>query len=75
MGNDPVRDNGTACARPATGTPDQTQQASPTDQYATRHNPFVYFHSITDDAAQCAAHDVPLTQPAADLARPPRRPT
>jgi hypothetical protein len=68
MGNDPVRDNGTACARPATGRPDQTQQASPADQYATRHNPFVYFHSITDDAARCAAHDVPLTRLAADLA-------
>jgi phosphatidylinositol-3-phosphatase len=68
MGNDPVRDNGTTCAHPATGHPDQTQQASPTDQYATRHNPFVYFHSITDDAAQCAARDVPLTRLPADLA-------
>ena len=68
MGNDPVRDNGTACAHPATGHPDQTQQASPTDQYATRHNPFVYFHSIIDDAAQCAARDVPLTRLSADLA-------
>jgi hypothetical protein len=68
MGNDPVRDNGTACAHPASGHPDQTQQASPTDQYATRHNPFVYFHSIIDDAAQCAAHDVALTRLPADLA-------
>jgi phosphatidylinositol-3-phosphatase len=68
MGNDPVRDNGTACAHPAIGHPDQTQQASPTDQYATRHNPFVYFHSIIDDAAQCAAHDVPLARLPADLA-------
>jgi phosphatidylinositol-3-phosphatase len=68
MGNDPVRDNATACAHPAIGHPDQTQQASATDQYATRHNPFVYFHSIIDDAAQCAAHDVPLDRLPADLA-------
>ena len=68
MGNDPVRDDGTACAHPAPGHPDQTQQASATDQYATRHNPFVYFHSIIDDAAQCAARDVPLARLPADLA-------
>jgi hypothetical protein len=68
MGDDPVRDNGTTCAHPAIGHPDQTQQASATDQYATRHNPFVYFHSIIDDAAGCAAHVVPLTRLAGDLA-------
>jgi hypothetical protein len=68
MGNDPVRDNGTACAHPAIGHPDQAQQASATDQYATRHNPFVYFHSIVDDAAGCAAHDVALTRLPGDLA-------
>jgi hypothetical protein len=67
MGADPVRDNGTACAHPALGTPDRTQQASPTDQYATRHNPFVFFHSIIDDPAGCAARDVPLTGLQADL--------
>ena len=45
MGADPVRDGATTCAHPAIGTPDRTQQASAADQYATRHNPFVYFHS------------------------------
>ena len=30
------------------------------DQYATRHNPFVYFHSIIDDQARCDAHVVNL---------------
>jgi hypothetical protein len=30
------------------------------DQYATRHNPFVYFHSIIDDDKYCTDHDVPL---------------
>jgi phosphatidylinositol-3-phosphatase len=67
MGNNPVRDNGTTCAHPAIGSPDQTQQASPTDQYATRHNPFVYFHSIIDNATNCQAHDVPLSQLGGDL--------
>lgn len=39
-------------------------------KYAVRHNPFVYFPSITSDAAYCEAHDVPFTEFAADLARP-----
>jgi hypothetical protein len=67
MGNDPARDNGTTCAHPALGTPDGTQQASATDQYATRHNPFVYFHSIIDRPA-CAQRDVPLSRLTGDLA-------
>ena len=54
MGNNPTRDSGTTCAHPAIGTPDQTQQASATDQYATRHNPFVYFHSIIDNPRTAA---------------------
>jgi hypothetical protein len=73
MGSDPVRDHGTTCAHPAIGTPDTTQQASATDQYATRHNPFVYFHSIIDRPA-CAARDVPLTALPADLASAARTP-
>jgi phosphatidylinositol-3-phosphatase len=67
MGADPARDGGTTCAHPAPGAPDLTQQASATDQYAARHNPFVYFHSIIDRPA-CAAHDVPLTELPEDLA-------
>jgi hypothetical protein len=68
MGNNPARDNGVTCAHPAIGSPDGTQQATATDQYATRHNPFVYFHSIIDDVAGCQARDVPLTQLPGDLA-------
>jgi hypothetical protein len=30
------------------------------DQYATRHNPFMYFHSIIDNTAECDANVVPL---------------
>jgi hypothetical protein len=68
MGDDPVRDNGTTCAHPPLGTPDGTQQAAAEDQYATRHNPFVYFHSIIDAPARCAAGDVPLSRLSGDLA-------
>jgi hypothetical protein len=74
MGADPARDNGTTCAHPAIGTPDRTQQASAADQYATRHNPFVYFHSIIDRPA-CTARDVPLTALAGDLVDPARTPS
>jgi phosphatidylinositol-3-phosphatase len=54
MGNNPQREAKT-CGHPAIGAQDGTQRAeAPSkavpngDQYATRHNPFVYFHSIID---------------------------
>jgi hypothetical protein len=59
MGNDPTRESA-ACGHPAVGTVDQTQHAVPGDGYATRHDPFVYFHTIIDDTALCAARVVPL---------------
>jgi hypothetical protein len=66
MGNDPGRDGGvpdpsggTDCGHPPVGGPTAVV-ATPTDQYATRHNPFVWFHSLIDDPALCAANDVPL---------------
>jgi hypothetical protein len=67
MGNDLIRDHGTpdplggaACAHPPINGADLTNSAAPHDQYATRHNPFVYFHSVIDDQARCDAHVVPL---------------
>jgi hypothetical protein len=75
MGADPARDGGRACAHPAIGAVDRAQRATATDQYATRHNPFVYFHSIIDKPAACAAHDVALTALPADLARARATPT
>lgn len=66
MGNDPAQDGGapdpsggTTCAHPAIGAP-TTLGELPTDQYATRHNPFVWFHSVIDDTATCNANVVPL---------------
>ena len=56
------------CRHPAIGAADNTQSARQGDQYAMRHNPFVYFHSIIDDAATCNANDVPLDRLPGDLA-------
>jgi hypothetical protein len=47
------------CRHPAIGQPDDTETARRGDQYAARHNPFVYFHSIID-SPDCAKYDVPL---------------
>ncbi|HEU4974231.1 MAG TPA: alkaline phosphatase family protein [Baekduia sp.] len=68
MGDDRARDGGATCAHPALGSPDTAFHASARDQYATRHNPFVYFHAITDRAA-CAQRDVSLRSLAHDLRR------
>ena len=48
-GRRPRARHGTTCAHPAIGAPRRHAAARrPSDQYATRHNPFVYFHSIID---------------------------
>jgi hypothetical protein len=48
------------CGHPALNSQDKTQTAVAGDGYATRHDPFVYFHSVIDNGAYCAAHVVPL---------------
>jgi phosphatidylinositol-3-phosphatase len=68
MGNDTTRE-AALCGRPQLNTRDNTQSATATDQYAARHNPFVYFHSITDNAVYCEQRDVPLSQLPGDLAK------
>jgi len=65
MGNDPTREAAT-CAHPAIGARDLTQRATAIDQYATKHNPFMYFHAIIDSPS-CGEHVVPLTGLEADL--------
>jgi phosphatidylinositol-3-phosphatase len=35
--------------------------------YAPRHNPFIYFDAIVNDANRCNSHDVPYTNFAADI--------
>ena len=61
MGNNPTRDNGITCAHPADGAAsDPTTAASTTDGYTTRHDPFLYFHSIIDNTGECNQNVVPL---------------
>lgn len=59
MGADPAREAAT-CGHVPIGAMDVTNHASEKDQYADKHDPFVYFHSIIDDPARCAAHVVNL---------------
>ena len=61
-----MEDMGTPCRHPAPNAADDTQKAKPGDQYAARHNPFVYFKSITGSAS-CAANDVDLKKLPTDL--------
>jgi len=68
MGNDPARESAT-CGHPALNAQDNTQSAKVGDQYATRHNPFMYFHTIIDSPV-CDRNDVALTQLPGDLAAP-----
>ena len=49
-----------------TGMQDGTQKAIVGDQYAARHNPFVYFHSLVDSGS-CHANVVPLYRLPGDL--------
>jgi len=61
------------CRHPALGTADDAFIAHKGDQYATRHDPFVYFHSITDSPS-CATNVVGLDQLTTDLAAAPTTP-
>jgi phosphatidylinositol-3-phosphatase len=73
MGNDPARESAT-CGHPdiGEGTDHTTGAEAPSaavplgDAYATRHNPFVYFHSIIDSPT-CRQRVVNLTHLPADL--------
>jgi hypothetical protein len=66
MGADPSRESST-CGHPALNSQDQTQTATAADQYAARHDPFVYFHSIIDFPT-CDANVVNLDRLTTDLA-------
>jgi hypothetical protein len=68
MGADPERESAT-CGHPKLGASDNTQVATPVDEYATRHDPFVYFESIIANPKYCDAHVVNLTGLSKDLSR------
>jgi phosphatidylinositol-3-phosphatase len=56
------------CEHPPINQRDISQKATPGHQYAARHNPFVYFHSIIDDPSRCA-NDTSLEKLRTDLSR------
>ena len=69
MGVDPAREAMT-CGHPGVGTADNTEtgeSSAPFDEYATRHDPFVYFHYVIDNAAECNANVVNLNPLTTDL--------
>ena len=79
MGNDSARESST-CGHPPVNAKDGTQEPEAPraglpagDQYATRHDPFVYFHSIIDTPA-CATHVVNLDALSDDLRSPDTTP-
>lgn len=59
MGNVPSRE-AAACGHPAVNAIDHTQDAVAGDGYASRHDPFVYFSSITSNKSYCNSHVVAL---------------
>ena len=73
MGSDPARERG-VCGHPAINAVDGTQAATPADQFATRHVPFLYFHAVIDDPVLCDSHVVSLDPLASDLASLSRTP-
>ena len=67
MGNNPRREAAT-CAHAVLGMPDVTERASAGDEYAAKHDPFVYFHALIDDAPRCDSHVVKVDRLSKDLA-------
>src|SRR5579884_2959825 len=59
MGNIPSRE-AAACGHPPVGASDNTQSATTGDGYATRHDPFMYFHRVIDHKSFCRRHVVAL---------------
>lgn len=67
MGLNPARE-AARCGHPVLNQLDSTERATPTDQYAAKHDPFVYFHAIIDSAS-CQQNVVPLTELEPSLAQ------
>jgi hypothetical protein len=64
-----MEDMKSACQHSRLGGPERWRTSTPTEQYASRHNPFVYFRSITSHPAYCRAHITPLSALRHDLKR------
>jgi hypothetical protein len=64
-----MEDMAQPCQHPRLGAPDRWRSATRQEQYATRHNPFVYFRAITSRPSYCKAHVRPLSNLTHDLRR------
>src|SRR5215212_3255835 len=63
-----MEDMGTPCRHPDINAHDETQTATRENQYAARHNPYVYFHSIIDRPI-CNTNVLDLSALETDLAQ------
>jgi hypothetical protein len=66
MGADPHRESA-SCGHAPVGARDPLLEATPRDKYASKHNPFIYFHAIIDSSERCSAHVVNLSVLEQDL--------
>ena len=62
-----MEDMGTPCRHPTLDGPDTTHEAKVGDQYAARHNPFVYFRAISETS--CRRNVMDLNTLRQDLSR------
>jgi phosphatidylinositol-3-phosphatase len=62
-----MQDMARPCQHSALGAKERWRSATPREQYATRHNPFMYFRSITSRPSYCKSHVQPLSALARDL--------
>jgi phosphatidylinositol-3-phosphatase len=67
LDRDPARDRPATCTVARIGRTDLTERESGGDEYASKHDPFVYFHTILDHPMSCAAHVVNLKVLRSDL--------
>jgi hypothetical protein len=67
MGNNPARERAT-CGHSPIGAREKLLSATVGDQYAVKHDPFVYFHTIIDDPVRCDGDVVALGRLSGDLA-------
>ncbi|MGH8317107.1 MAG: alkaline phosphatase family protein [Steroidobacteraceae bacterium] len=66
---DVARDRPATCTVARVGRTDGTEHAAGHDEYASKHDPFVYFHTLLDHPLGCTAHVVNLNVLTTDLRR------
>jgi phosphatidylinositol-3-phosphatase len=64
-----MEDMARPCQHSRLGAPERWTSATPSAQYASKHNPFVYFRSIISRPSYCRSHVRPLSALTGDLGR------